>query len=126
MPATCHYRNGKLMELTDAFLEELPPIHYIKRVPRLFYVWGHSYELREMDTYEVMEEFAKKVGGRDDIWYATNLEVYNYVQAFDSLVYSANKKSVYNPSALDVYLCWFGNDVLVPAGKTVDLPPFPY
>ncbi len=126
MPATCHYRNGKLMELTDAFLEDFPPTHYIKRVPRLFYVWGHSYELREMDTYEVMEEFAKKVGNRDDIWYATNIEVYNYVKAFDGLVYSANEKSVYNPSAIDVCLCWFGKDVLVPAGKTVDLPPLPY
>lgn len=126
MPATCHFRNGKLNELTDAFLEDYPPTHYIKKTPRLFYVWGHSYELREMDCYDVMEQFAERVGGRDDVWYATNIEVYNYVKAFDSLVYSANRGAVYNPSALDVYLFWFGQEVLVLAGKTVDLPKFPY
>ncbi len=126
MPATCHYRNTKLMELTNAFLADIPDTHYIKKTPRLFYVWGHSYELREMNTFELMEDFVKKVGARDDIWYATNGEVYNYVKAFDGLVYSANERAVYNPSAIDVYLCWFDNDVLVPAGKTVQLPTFPY
>ena len=127
MPATCHFRNGKLTELTDAFLQDYAPdLHYIKKLPRLFYVWGHSYELREFDTYEVMEQFAERVGSRDDIWYATNIEVYNYVKAFDSLVYAANKEFVFNPSGTDVYLCWFGKDVVVPAGKTVELPKFPY
>ncbi len=121
MPATCHYRNAKLMELTDAFLEEYPDVHYIKKLPRLFYVWGHSYELPHNDGYEVMTKFAERVGGRDDVWYATNIEVYNYVKAFDSLVFAANEKAVYNPSALDVYLFWFGQEVLVPAGKTVEL-----
>ena len=126
MPATCHYRNPKLMELTDAFLAEMPDTHYIKKTPRLFYVWGHSYELREMNTFELMEEFVKKIGARDDIWYATNIEVYNYVKAFDSLVYSANERAVFNPSAIDVYLYWFGKEVLVPAGKTIELPEFSY
>lgn len=122
MPATCHYRNGKLMELADAFLSELPPCHYTKKTPRLFYVWGHSYQFREEDSYDEMEAFAEKMSGREEVWNATNIEVYNYVKAFDSLVYAANEKYVYNPSGIDVCLCWFGTDVLVPAGKTVELP----
>lgn len=123
MPATCHYRNDKLMELADAFLSDYPSdLHYIKRLPRLFYVWGHSYEFRETNTYEKMQAFAEKMGTCDSIWNATNIEVYNYVKAFDSLVYAANEKHVYNPSALDVYLCWFGKNVLIPAGQTVELP----
>lgn len=122
MPATCHYRNGKLMGLADAFLAELPPCHYVKKTPRLFYVWGHSYQFREEDSYDEMEAFAEKMSGREEVWNATNIEVYNYVKAFDSLVYAANEKYVYNPSSIDVCLCWFGTDVLVPAGKTIELP----
>ncbi len=123
MPATCHYRNKKLMELADTFLSEIPKdLHYVKRNPRLFYVWGHSYQFREEDSYDEMEAFAKKMSGHEEIWNATNIEVYNYVKAFDNLVYSANEKYVYNPSGLDVYLCWFGTDVLVPAGQTIELP----
>lgn len=125
MPATCHYRNGKLMQLADEFLADVPPTHYTKKNPRLFYVWGHSYQFREEDSFDEMEAFVKKMANQD-VWYATNIEVYNYVKAFDGLVYSANEKSVYNPSAMDVCLCWFGKDVLVPAGKTVDLPAFSY
>ena len=123
LPATCHYKNDKLMELADAFLTDYPSdFHYNKRSPRLFYVWGHSYEFRETDSYGKMEEFVKKVGGKEDVWYATNIEIYNYVTAFDRLEFGANDQLVYNPSAIDVYLCWFGKNVLVPAGQTVELP----
>jgi len=37
-----------------------------------------------------------------DFWYATNMEIYEYVQAYKSLVYSADGKIVYNPTLLDI------------------------
>ena len=45
----------------------------------MFYLWGHSYEFDENDNRDVIEKFAEFVGGRDDIWYATNIEIYDYV-----------------------------------------------
>ena len=62
------------------------------------------------------------MGGRDDIWYATNGETYDYVEAFKSLRFSAEGTRVYNPSALDVYREWGrGKQYLIPSGKTVEL-----
>ena len=115
MPATCHHKNPRLMELVEQF--DTP----VKRDPRLFYLWGHSYEFDDDDNWDVIENFFKRLGRKEDIWYATNIEVYDYVQAFERLEYSADNLRVYNPSAVDV---WIGlNDELfcISAGQTVDL-----
>ena len=39
--------------------------------PKLFYIWGHSYEFKNNDNWDVIENLAKKVAERDDIWNAT-------------------------------------------------------
>ena len=70
----------------------------------LFYVWGHSYEFNDNDNWSIMEEFAEYIGGRKDIWYATNGDLYDYVQAFKRLEFSLDGNIVYNPSAIPV---WF-------------------
>ena len=85
----------------------------------LFYLWGHSYEFNDNDNWNVIEEFAEYIGNREDIWYATNGEIYDYVQAFNGLQFAANGAFIRNPSATDVYVCYRGKNVLVPAGKTV-------
>ena len=109
------------MELAKTFVEAEPARNLWYDKPMLFYLWGHSYEFDDRDNWNVIEEFAEYVGGREDIWYATNGEIYDYVKAFERLRYSVAGTFVQNPSALDVYLCWRGKNVLVPAGKTVDL-----
>lgn len=44
--------------------------------PRLFYVWGHAYELdADYLSWETFEEFCALVSGKDDIFYGTNKEV---------------------------------------------------
>ena len=43
--------------------------------PKLFYIWGHSYELDAWDFWDRFEEFCKMIGGREDIFYGTNREV---------------------------------------------------
>ena len=40
------------------------------------------------NNWEVMEEFCEMIGHRDDIWYATNIEIVDYNEAFDSFRYS--------------------------------------
>ncbi len=115
---TCHHNDEKLFELLDAFLASEEEKYYM-RLPRLFYLWGHSYEFDNNNNWEVIEKFAKKVGNRDDVWYATNIEVYEYVKAFDSLEFSMDGRIVYNPSGFDVYIDYYGKNVIHP-GETVD------
>lgn len=96
--ATCHH-NHRLLELTDRFLERDRDQHL-----NLMYVWGHSYEFTRDENWHLIEEFAKRVGGREEIWYATNMEIYRYMQAFQRLVFTAGSEKVYNPSVIPVWL----------------------
>lgn len=123
LPTTCHHNNPKLMQLAHDFIEDTACVYYCQgvRAPRLFYLWGHSYEFHDDDNWNVIEEFAAYIGHRDDVWYATNIEIYRYVQAYDALQFDVVGKRVYNPSALDVYLNYYGKKVLVKAGETCAL-----
>lgn len=103
MPATCHHKNPRLMELARKFVEKLG-----NRGPLLFYVWGHSYEFEADNNWNVIEEFAEYIGGREDIWYATNIEVYDYVKAFNQLQFSTDVSKVYNPTAMTLYFEYSG------------------
>ena len=64
----------KLLELCDEFLnsssDEL----------QLFYIWGHSYELDVDDDWEFFEEVCRKLAGREDIYYCTNIEAFEYIK----------------------------------------------
>jgi len=121
LPATCHHNNPRLMELVEKFLDPTPARHYWYERPRLFYLWGHSYEFNDNDNWEVIENFAKKVGNRDDVWYATNIEVYDYIKAYESLIFSVDQKRVKNPTAQDVWLCVHGKNVLAKAGVETEI-----
>ena len=59
------------------------------------------------------------VSNRDDVWYATNIEIYEYVEAYRNLIYSQDKSKVYNPSALPVYMIHEGKKYVVNPGETV-------
>ena len=61
------------------------------------------------------------MGNRDDVWYATNGEIYEYVEAYRRLDFAADFTKVYNPSAKDVYIRHFGGNAVIPAGRTVQL-----
>ena len=119
---TCHHNNRKLMELVDAFLASQPdPARLHKYTPKLFYLWGHAYEFDNNDNWEVIEKFAEVIGNRDDIWYATNGEIYEYVTAFDRLRWSVDAKFVHNPSGMDVCIFCNKKDYLVKSGETIKI-----
>ena len=118
MPATCHHKNPRLMELAEEFVNLKEGRNSWWSPPKLFYLWGHSYEFNDSDNWDIIERFGEYIGGREDIWYATNGEIYDYVRAFESLEFSADGKTVYNPTATDVYMC-YGENILIPAGETV-------
>lgn len=88
----------------------------------MMYVWGHSYEFTNNNNWEVMEEFCKLVSHRDDIWYATNIEIIDYLEAAERLHFTATGNLVYNPSAKSVWVSV--NDataIEIKAGETVRL-----
>ena len=105
MPSA-HHDNPKIMEYIEKFLnlDLSEKAYHAKRHPRLFYIWGHSFELDNKDNWEHMEEICQKLSGNSEIWYATNIEIYDYVEAYKRLVYSADGTLVYNPSLFSVWI----------------------
>lgn len=98
LAATCHHKAPNLNELADKFINEKPT-----RAPWLFYVWGHSYEFESDNNWYVIENFCEKIGHKSDIWYATNIEIFDYITAYKSLVFSVNGDMVYNPTSTEVF-----------------------
>lgn len=116
---TCHHDDEQLFDLAKKFVEEdVQPW----QAPWLFYLWGHSYEFEANNNWERIERFAGEVSGRDDIWYATNIEIYDYVQAYRSLIFSNDMTLIYNPSAITVEIDANGTAYTIKPGETVKLP----
>lgn len=70
LEATCHHNDERLYELAEAFLQEKGS----KDKPKLFYIWGHSYEFDVNQNWERMEKLCEILAGREDIFYGTNAE----------------------------------------------------
>lgn len=113
---TCHYADPQLPELTKHFIE-LKPCQHWKSV--MFYLWGHSYEFEQHDNWSVIEKFAQEIGGKDDIWYATNIEIYDYVAAYNHLQFSADYTMSYNGSVIDLWIAAEDRIIKIGAGETV-------
>jgi len=113
---TCHHCDKELNSLADKFLEMNPT-----RASQLFYVWGHTYEFDRDNNWQVIEDFCEKLGHADDIWYCTNIELYDYIRAFNSLDISADMKIVHNPTSVKIWVDWNGSIHMIDAGETVKL-----
>ena len=118
---TAHHSNPKIMEFIDKFLKLniSTTAYHARRVPRLMYIWGHSFEFDRNDNWEHIENICKKLEKNDDIWYATNIEIYDYVQAYKSLRYSADGHKVYNPTLFTVWLDVDGELHNIKPGETI-------
>ena len=115
LPATCHHANPRLDALCDEFLSIVDKGAWYTK-PQLFYLWGHSYEFNDNDNWQIIERFAERMGGHADIWYATNIEIYDYLAAFRALEFSMDGRTVYNPTATDVYLSVGAKRTIAKAG----------
>lgn len=114
-PATCHH-NQDLMARASEF-NALHKTH----MPYLFYVWGHSYEFDNDDNWELVETFCAQMGGRPDIWYATNIEIVDYLDAARSLQFTVDCDRVRNPGALPVWISVDGLIREIPGGVMMTL-----
>ena len=120
---TAHHNNPKIMEYIDEFLaiDTSTKTYYPKRYPRLFYIWGHSYEFDRNGNWDHMERICKRFSEAEGVWFATNIEIYDYVQAYNSLIFSADSRRVYNPTATAVWIDVDGRCVRIGAGERVTL-----
>ena len=95
----------------------------------LLFVWGHSWELFDWDSaantwttkndkWTDFESFLSAVGGHNDIWYATVLQVADYLNAARDAELSLSDDSVHNVSSISL---WYetGSDIAeIPPGET--------
>jgi len=69
---TCKYDDECIFELAERFLA------YQGDEPVIFHIYGHSYEMTRKEarcSFAGFELLLKKLSGRDDISYATNIEI---------------------------------------------------
>ncbi|MBQ3562295.1 MAG: polysaccharide deacetylase family protein [Clostridia bacterium] len=112
---SCHHNEAP--ELFEIFKGDLPGIK-----PMIMYVWGHSYEFDRQNNWELIEGLLEECSKTTDIWYATNMEIYNYVNAFKQLVFSADGTFVHNPTAITLWGVLDGNKK-TGAGKIIEIAP---
>jgi len=69
-PTSFHLDFDVLMKLGQDFINLKP------ETPKIFYIWGHSYEMDYEPEYWIkLEEFFKLISNKDDIFYGTNKEI---------------------------------------------------
>ena len=68
-PTVHHDDYDNLFRLGEEFIKLKPD------TPKLFYIWGHSFEFDILNDWDRFEEFLKLISGKDDIYYGTNKEV---------------------------------------------------
>lgn len=93
---TCHH-NGDILTKLENFRKRPWP-------GALLYIWGHSFEFGNNNDWQIIEDFCAAAAGDEQTWYATNIEIYDYVMAQRALTLSADRKMAYNPSAISVWV----------------------
>ena len=117
---TAHHDSPNIMEHIENFNKlNLAEVYVARRTPKLFFMWGHCKEFERNGNWEHLEEICKALGGKADTWYATNIEIYDYVQAYHALRYSADGTMVYNPTLLDVWFDVDGVLYCIKSGETI-------
>lgn len=119
---TAHHNNQNLQKWAEEFVSTDVKAQYLTRqYPRLFYLWGHSYEFDNNDNWDVIEKFCETVSGKDDIWYATNIEIYEYANAYNSLICSTDCTRIYNPTLYEIFLMIDNKDYSIKPGETLTI-----
>lgn len=119
---TAHHDNPNILDWAKEFTDmDVEKMYFSSKHAKLFYVWGHSFEYERNNNWERLEEICQTLAGKEDTWYATNMQIYEYVTAFRSLVYSADGNTVYNPTLKEVWMDNDGTLVSVKPGETVRL-----
>ncbi len=103
---TCHH-NHHLLQFGQKFLN-LKKTQYLY----MMYVWGHSFEFERNNNWNVIEEFCELMANKEDIWYATNIDIVHYNQVYDNLKFAADNSFVYNPSVSSAWVQLNDKDII--------------
>lgn len=116
---TAHHTNPELFGYIDKFLNEPMSSYDASQTPGLFYLWGHSFEFENNKNWDLLDKICSALSNKPDVWYATNIEIYDYVSAYRSLVFSADGSMVYNPTLLDIWFTEDGKPYIIKSGETL-------
>ena len=117
-----HHDNPNIMEYIDKFIAiNVDSLYKASRTPKLFFLWGHSFEFERKGNWDHLDRICEKLSGKDDVWYATCMEICQYAKAYASLVYSADGTVVYNPTLFDIWFDVDGNCYHIGSGETIRL-----
>ena len=94
---SCHH-NDAFRGIAEKFLHT--PDY--QKLP-LLYVWGHSFEFDREQTWEQMESFCREISGHENVWYTTNMDYVNYMNAARNLIFNAECTHAENLSKIKIY-----------------------
>ena len=115
---TCEHNSAELVDLCDRFLGTDPVFNQC----HIFCVYGHAFQLDRDNLWGRVEAMFEKVSGRDDIWYATNIEICDYIAAFKHLIMSVDSNYIYNPTTTTLSLIYSDQD-FINSGIAFELKP---
>jgi hypothetical protein len=99
---TCHHDHD-LLAKTDEFLATR------SREPRLrlLYVWGHSFEFHRQGNWDLLDRFGERLAGEaSSVWFATNIDIADYLQCLRRLQPTVDGRRVRNPSHRPLWIGW--------------------
>lgn len=109
---TCHHNNNSLEHIDKFNASGLDR-------GNLLYIWGHAFEFDNDNNWELAEEICKKASGNEDVWYATNIEIYDHMMAQRNLIISVDNKIIFNPSSISVWVVYDGESLEIKGGEKV-------
>ena len=120
---TAHHANPDIMKYVNSFvaIKEENFRYASGRWPRLCYIWGHSFEFSRNNNWELLDEMCEALSGQDDTWYATNMEIYEYVTAYNSLVTSVDGSMIYNPTLKTIWFMFDNKNYVIAPGETLKI-----
>ena len=85
-------------------------------------IWGHSWELGDdQKKWDETEKFFKLLANNSNIYYAKQIDLVDYINAFRNLKFSVDKSIVNNTSAIIVYVKINTKLFIIPAGAKMSL-----
>ena len=108
---TCHHDNA----VGDA--KNFTKLSSYSKLP-IFYIWGHTHDFKNRNNWHVLTETLDILKEDNSIWYATNIELCEYLNAIKKLRISSGEKSIYNPTNVTVFATIDGNAVELKPGLT--------
>lgn len=95
---TIHHNDPKVFKVFEDFLNTNQEL-------ALCYIWGHAYEFAMQHNFDIIDKLGNSALGHEDIWDATNGEIYTYLTGAETVYYKKREEGfLVNPSNVDVYL----------------------